>query len=196
MHHGRLPVKRFLKDVAVGHGAVGLVEGVGLILDAEHGQVLATGVLQRTLAIGSHADDGTLADGENLAVNLILALALQDDVKLLVGLVGVQETAVLTRNECLERQFATCSTYGLTCEHLTLDGHSAHWQLVLNNLIYLTYAYCAEILTCCNCLNLFHNSYLFKCYYFVLTVTMMRVSECRTKLASVVPSVSIIATSP
>ena len=41
---------------------------------------------------------------------------------------------------------------------------------MLNNLIYLTYTYCAKVLTCLNCLNLFHNSYLFKCYYFVLMV--------------------------
>ena len=63
----QLPVKRFLKDVAVGHGAVGLGEGVGLVLDAEHRQVLRACVLQRTLAIRSHADDGALADGEDLA---------------------------------------------------------------------------------------------------------------------------------
>ena len=102
LHHSRLPVKRFLKDVAVGHWAVGLGESVGLVLDAEHRQVLATRVLQRTLAIGSHTDDGALADGEDLAVHLILALALQDDVKLLVGLVSMEKTAVLTRNERLE----------------------------------------------------------------------------------------------
>jgi len=40
LHYSRLPVKRFLKDVTVVHGAVGLSEGVGLVLDAEHCQVL------------------------------------------------------------------------------------------------------------------------------------------------------------
>jgi len=102
LHHDRLPIKWFLKDVAVGHGAVGLGEGIGLVLDAEHRQVLAARILKRTLAIGSHTDDGALANGENLTIHLILTIALQDDVKLLMGLVGVKETAVLTRNECLE----------------------------------------------------------------------------------------------
>ena len=93
-----------------------------MFLDEPSGKaerVLAAGVLQRTLAVGSDTDDGSLADGENLTVHLILALALQDDVKFLVSLVGVEETAVLTRNERLETQFAACSANGLTCEYLT-----------------------------------------------------------------------------
>ena len=87
----------------------------------------------------------------------------KDEVKLLMSLMRVQETAVLTRNERLERELAARSTYGLTCEHLTLNGYvRPHGKLVLDNLTHLTYAYCAEILTCLNCLNLLHNSYLFK----------------------------------
>ena len=163
-----LPLQFLLQDVSVCHRAVGLSKGIGLILNAEHGQVLTACILQCTLAIGSHTDDGTLTDWEYLTVYLILTLALQDNVKFLVGLVSVEETAVLTRNECLERQFAACSTYGLTCEHLTLNGHSPHRQLVLNDFIYLTYAYCAKVLACCNCLNLFNNSYSFKLLLFVL----------------------------
>ena len=81
----------------------------------------AARVLQRTLAIGSDADDGALADGEYLTIHLILAFTLQDNVQFLVSLVGMQETTVLTRNERLKTQFAPCSTYGLTCEHLTLN---------------------------------------------------------------------------
>ncbi len=85
-----------LQDDAVGHRTVGLGEGVGFVLDAEHGEVVCAGVLQRALTVGRDADDGALADGEDITVDLILALALEDDVQLLVGLVGVQETAVLT----------------------------------------------------------------------------------------------------
>ena len=92
LHHSRLPVKRFLKDVAVGHWAVGLGESVGLVLDAEHCQVLTARVLQLTLAIGSHTDDGALADGEYFTIHLILPLALQDDVKFLMGFMSVEET--------------------------------------------------------------------------------------------------------
>ena len=120
LHHDRLPIKWFLKDVAVGHGAVGLGEGIGLVLDAEHRQVLTARILKRTLAIGSHTDDGALANGENLTIHLILTFTLQDNVKFLVSLVGVQETTVLTRNERLETQFAASCTYRLTSEHLAL----------------------------------------------------------------------------
>ena len=70
-----------------------------MFLDEPSGKaerVLAAGVLQRTLALGCDTDDGSLADGKNLTVHLILALALQDDVKFLVSLMGVKETAVLT----------------------------------------------------------------------------------------------------
>ena len=105
-----LPGESLLQDVAVGHGTVGLGEGVGLVLHAQHGEVLAAGVLQRALALGRHTHDAALAHGKYLTVYLILALALQDEVELLVGLVGVQETAVLTRNERLETQFADCGT--------------------------------------------------------------------------------------
>ena len=52
--------------------------------------------------MGLSASDGALADGEDLTVHLILTFALQDNVKFLVSLVSVQETAVLTRNERLE----------------------------------------------------------------------------------------------
>ena len=87
-----------MQDSSIGHGAVSLSEGISLVLDAEHSQVLAACVLQRTLTIGSHADDGALADREDLTIHLILAFTLQDNVQFLVSLVGVQETAVLTRN--------------------------------------------------------------------------------------------------
>ena len=76
--------------------------------------------LQRTLASRIYAYDTALADGNLLAIYLIHALTFQNNVKFLVSLVGVQETAVLTRNERLERQVATCCAYSLTSEHLTV----------------------------------------------------------------------------
>ena len=40
-------------------------------------------------------------------------LPLEDDIQLLVGLVGVQESAVLTGDQRLETQFAACRADGL-----------------------------------------------------------------------------------
>ena len=90
-----------------------------------------------------------------------MTLTFQNDIQLLVGLVGVQETAVLTGNQRLERQLAARGTYGLACEHLTLDGHRSHRKLMLDDLTYLTYTHCLEVLAFLNGLNLFHNSYSF-----------------------------------
>ena len=50
----------FLQDCAASHRTASLCEGIGLVLEAEHGQVLAARVLQRTLAIGSDADIASL----------------------------------------------------------------------------------------------------------------------------------------
>ena len=82
------------------------------------------GVLQRALAFGRHTDNAAFADGEHLAVHLVLTFALEDEIELLVGLVGVQETAVLTGNKRLERQLAASGSDGLPDKHLTLDGLS------------------------------------------------------------------------
>ena len=45
-------------------------------------------------------------DGENLAIHLILALTSENDVELLMGFMGMQETTVLTGNERLEHAYA------------------------------------------------------------------------------------------
>ena len=146
-----------MQDDAVGHGAVGLGERGGLVLDAEHRQVLAAGILQRALSIGRHADDATLADGENLAVDLVLALATQDEVEFLVGLMGVEETAVLSGNERLERELAGSGANGLSAEDLALNREvRAHGQLVFNNLIDAANVDGGIICTLCNLFNLFH----------------------------------------
>jgi len=44
---------------------------------------------------------------------LILPFPLEDDIQLLVGLVGVQESAALTGDQRLETQFAACRADGL-----------------------------------------------------------------------------------
>ena len=152
-----LPVEGVLQDVAVGHGAVGLGERGGLVLDAEHRQVLAAGVLQRALAVGRHADDATLADGEDLTIDLVLALATQDEVELLVRLVGVQKTAVLSGNERLEGELAGSGTNGLPAEDLALNREvRAHGQLVFDNLADAANVDGGIICTLCNLFNLFH----------------------------------------
>ena len=76
-----------MKDDTISHRTVCFGEGIGLVLDAEHSQVLAACVLQRTLAIGSNADNSAFADREDLTIHLILAFTLQDNVQLLMSLV-------------------------------------------------------------------------------------------------------------
>lgn len=88
-----------MEDVAVGHWAVGFTERICLVLDAQHRQVLLPTVLQGTRAVGRKTDDGSFADREDFAVNLVLAFTLDDDVKIFVRLVGVEEAAVLTGNQ-------------------------------------------------------------------------------------------------
>ena len=151
-----LPVQRLLQDITVGHRTVGLTKGICLVLDAEHGQVLLACILQCTLSLRCYPDDGALAYWENLTVHLILSFTLQDDVELLVSLVGVQETAVLTRNQGLEAQLTAGCTYCLTSEHLALYGDRTHWQYMLYNLIHLTYTHCGIVLSTLDSLNLFH----------------------------------------
>ena len=91
-----------MENVAVSHRVVVLSESICLILDTEHCEVLCSIVADAALSIGADADDAALADGEHLTVNLIFAFAPEDEVKLFVGFVAVEETAVLTGNEGLE----------------------------------------------------------------------------------------------
>ena len=73
-------------------------------------------------------------------------------------LVGVQETAVLTGDERLERQLAAGGADGLSYEHLTFDGDiRSHREHMLDNLIHLSNIHCSIVLAGLDCLNLFHD---------------------------------------
>ena len=94
---------------------------------------------------------------EDLTIDLVLALAAQDEVEFLVGLVGVEETAVLSGNERLERELAGCGANGLSAEDLALNSEvRAHGQLVFNNLADAANVNGGIICTLCNLFNLFH----------------------------------------
>ena len=134
-----LPIQRLAKDVAVGHRAVGLGEVARAVLYAEHGEVLAACVLHGAATVGTDTHNGAFADGEMLAIDLVGALTAEDDVELLMGLVGVEEAAVLTRDEGLERQLAARGTYGLAYEDLALDDVGTHRQLMLDDLVDCSY---------------------------------------------------------
>ena len=53
-------------------------------------------------ATGRYTDNGSFEDREDFAVNLVQAFTLDNDIKLLMCLVRVEETAVLAGNERLE----------------------------------------------------------------------------------------------
>ena len=152
-----LPLQGFLQDDAVGHGTVGFVECVGLVLDAEHCQVFLAGVFQCPFAIGGDPDDRSFADREDLSVYLIGTLAAQDDVKLLMCFVCVQETAVLTGKQCLETQLAACGSNRLTGKNFTLDLEiRTQNEFVLDDLRDVPYVYSFEIFTFFNGFDRFH----------------------------------------
>lgn len=87
-----LPLYLFGQDVAI--CGVGGIERIGLVLYAQHYQRLCSRIAYRTLNGGSNSYDGSLFDGENLSICLILALTLYEEIYLLVLLVGMQKTCL------------------------------------------------------------------------------------------------------
>ncbi len=175
-----LPFQRVGEDVAVGHGAVGFGEGVGLVLDAKHGEVFAAGVFQGAATVGADAHNSAFADRELLTIHLIGALSTQDDVKLFMGFVCVEEPAVLSRHEGLEREFAAGGSHGLSYEDLALDYGRSHGQLVVDNLIDGSYAYCLVVAAASDCFNCSH----FVCLLFVNDVIVF---GCKNTILSKTP---------
>ena len=130
-----LPVERFLEYIAVRHGAVCLREGVGLVLDAEHGQILLPAVLHGPLSAGCYTDDRSFTDGKDFAIDLVQAFTLEDDVKLLMGLMDMEESAVLAWDQRLETQLAACRTDGLADEDFPMEDSRSHREFIADDLI-------------------------------------------------------------
>ena len=150
--------KRLLEDDSIVHRAVGLREGISLVLDAEHGEILLSVVLQRPFTIGSYAHHGAFTQREYRSVHLILPFPFEDDVQFFVGLVGVQESAVLTGGQRLEGQFAPGGADGLPNEDFPTEDIRSHRQFISHHFVPGPYVHGLVILTFGNCLNLFHNS--------------------------------------
>ena len=80
-----------------------------------------------------------------------------------VSLVGVQETAVLARNESLERELGSGSAHGLSAKHLALDSDvGTHWQLMFNNLVDFAKVGSGKVCSLCDSFNLFHCDKILK----------------------------------
>ena len=110
-------------------------------------QRLVACVLEGAFAVGSHADDAAFGDGNHLAVNLIGAIAFEDDVEFLVGLVGVKKAAVLSRNEGLVGNLAACGLQCLSDKHLAFQGEiGTHGQFVVDDFVGLSHRHGSVVL--------------------------------------------------
>ena len=96
-------------------------KGVLLVLDAEHNQRLIADVAHRTLGRGCNLHNATLRNGDNLAIDLHLALALEEEVELLVSAVGVQEARLTSYGKTLERELGTRGAKRCAGKYLTRD---------------------------------------------------------------------------
>lgn len=128
------------------------------VLDAEHHQRLIACIANRTLGGGSNAHYATLGHGDNLAIDLHLALALEEEVELLVSTVGMQESCLTTYGEALERELGTRSAKRCASKYLTRDLYlGAQRENVLRELGHLAYRDARIASTLGHFFNLFHT---------------------------------------
>ena len=85
-----------------------------------------------------NTNDATFRHGEHLAINLILALAFKDKVQFFVGFMRMKKTTILTRNQRLERHFATCCLQCLAHKHLSRYFNVAQRQYINSYLLLLS----------------------------------------------------------
>ena len=95
-----LPFYWFVENVSVG-GVLG-GECVAAILHAEHHKGVGAVVAHAAASVGSHAHYGAFLNREDIAVNLELSFACEEEVEFLMVLVGVEETCFLPGSEYLE----------------------------------------------------------------------------------------------
>ena len=95
-----LPFDGLVEDVAVG-GILGC-ECVAAILYAEHHEGFGAVVANAAATVGGHADNRAFTDREDLAVDLKLSAAPEEEIQFLMVLVGMQETCLLTGSENLK----------------------------------------------------------------------------------------------
>lgn len=115
----RLPVHGFIDDVAV--GGIFVCECVGAILHAEHHTGFCAVVAHTAATVGSHADYRAFLNGKDLAINLEFSFSCEEEIELLVILVGVEEAGFLTGCEYLNGELTASSTDSLTAEHFAGD---------------------------------------------------------------------------
>jgi len=82
-----------------------------------------------------YTDDRSFTDGKDFAIDLVQAFTLEDDVKLLMGLMGMEESAVLAWDQRLETQFAACRTDGLADEDFPMEDSRSHREFIADDLI-------------------------------------------------------------
>ena len=116
-----LPLHLLVEDYAI--GGILCRERGATILHAEHQQWLGAVVADGTLAIRGHSHHASLGYREHLAINLELALAAEEEIQLLMVLVGVDEAGLRARSERLEGELATCRAYQCATKHLSGDFH-------------------------------------------------------------------------
>ena len=81
-----------------------------------------------------------------------------------MGLVGVQEAAVLSWYEGLEGELAARGTRLAACKYLSVEDDTlTERECVVLDTVKLSNADSLEILTTCDVFNLFHNALSFFC---------------------------------
>lgn len=152
-----LPLHWFGQNVAV--SCVIGSESVAAILHTEHHERFRTIVAHRTLACRSHAHHTTLLNREDFAVDLKLTAAFKEKIKLLMILMGMQETGLLTRSENLKRKFAACRTERRSTEHLSGNpDFRAEFKHIVLDVSELAEIYSTVIFRFREILNLFHRN--------------------------------------
>lgn len=94
------PLHRLIEDIAV--GSVFGRECVAAILHTKHHQRFGGVIAHAAASVGSHTDNRPLFDEKDLAVNLKLTFATEEEVKFLMILMGVEKTGFLPGDENLE----------------------------------------------------------------------------------------------
>ena len=150
-----LPLHLFIQDDTI--GSILCCKGGATILHAEHDQWFCAIIADGTLAIWCDSYHTSFGNGEHLAVHLKLALATEEEIQLLMGLVGVKETCLGTWGERLEGEFTTSCTNQCASEYLAwyLDLWSK-FQYILVQVAQLTEIHGCYILSLDNHLCLFH----------------------------------------